>query len=177
MILVIRLRSNSTRKKNSLKDIECQTRQYQNHWQTRSDINKKQHCGSNIVISHYQEKLWPSIPTKRVPGNNSYRDTVWYDKRTLIILTTLVKGLIMKELNKYLTNSFGKLRSFPGVKIKQLSYYAVPWFVDETQNRTLIHRECNAISDETSTQKKTVTEVLEMAKTCRGYGVNDVFIS
>ena len=82
----------------------------------------------------------------------------------------------MKELNKYITNPFAKLRSFPGVKIK-LNYYVVPSLTDETQNRILIHGGCNGISNKTSTQEKIANEVLEMTKTCRGYGVNDVLMS
>ena len=35
----------------------------------------------------------------------------------LTIGTSMVKGIRMKELNKYLTNTFAKLRSFSGAKI------------------------------------------------------------
>ena len=83
----------------------------------------------------------------------------------------------MKELNKYLTNSFAKFRSSVQ-KIEQLSYYAVPKLVNGTPNRILIHGGYNGISNKTLTQKKIANKVLEMAKMCRGgYGVNDVFIS
>lgn len=63
------------------------------------------------------------------------------DKKNLIIGTTMVKGFRMKELNRCLTNSFAKLRSFPGAKNKQFSYYAVPSLVGETPNRILIYKE------------------------------------
>ena len=87
-----------------------------------------------------------------------------------------MKGLRMKELNKYLTNSFANFRSSVQ-KIEQLSYYAVPKLVDGTPNRILIHGGYNDISSKTLTQEKIANELLEMAKICRGYGVNDVFIS
>ena len=80
----------------------------------------------------------------------------------------------MKELNKYLT--FAKFRSSVQ-KIKQLSYYAVPKLVDGTSNGILIHGGYNGSSNNTLTQEKIVNELLEMAKICRGYGVDDVFIS
>ena len=78
----------------------------------------------------------------------------------------MVKGLTMKELNKYLTNSFAKL-----------SYYAAPSFVDETPNRILIYGGCNDNSNKTFIPEKITNDVLEMPKMCRWYGVNDVFIS
>ena len=61
-----------------------------------------------------------------------------------------MKGLRMKELNKYLTNSFAKFRSSVQ-KIDQLSYYAVAELVDGTPNRILIHGGYNGISNKTLT--------------------------
>ena len=58
---------------------------------------------------------------------------------TLLNGTKVVRGLRIEELNKYLTSSLAKPSSFPGVKIKQISYYAVLSLVDETLNRILIH--------------------------------------
>ena len=54
----------------------------------------------------------------------------------------------MKELNKYLTNSFANFRSSVQ-KIEQLSYHAVPKLVDGTPNRILIHGGYNGISNKT----------------------------
>ena len=59
-----------------------------------------------------------------------------------------MKGLRMKELNKYLTNSFANFRSSVQ-KIEQLSYYAVPKLIDGTPNRILIHGGYNGISNKT----------------------------
>lgn len=44
-------------------------------------------------------------------------------------------------------------------------------------NRILIHGGCNDIYNKTSTPENIAKDLLEIAKTCRGYGVNDVFIS
>ena len=63
------------------------------------------------------------------------------------------------------------------ITYSQLIYYAVPSLADETPNRILIHVECNDISSKTSTPEKIANDILKMAKICRGYGVNDVFIS
>ena len=82
-----------------------------------------------------------------------------------------------KRLNKCLTNSFAKVRSFAGEKIKQLSYHAAFSLVDETSNTTLIHEWCNDISNKTSTLENIAKDLLEMAKTCRGYGASDIFMS
>ena len=71
----------------------------------------------------------------------------------------------MKELKNYLTNSFAKLWSFPGAKIKQLSYHAVPSLVDETLNEILVHGGCNDISNKISTPENIAKDLLEKAKT------------
>ena len=93
-------------------------------------------------------------------GNNSYRDAVRYGHKTLIIGTSMVEGLRMKELNKYLTNSFSKRRSFSGAKIRQLfSYYSVRSLVDETPNIILSHRGCNNIPNKTSTPEKIANDI------------------
>ena len=91
-----------------------------------------------------------------------------YGKKTLIIRTSMVKDLRMKELNRCLTNSFAKLRSCPRAEFKQLSYYIVPSLVDETPNKILIYRECNNSCNKTPT-------LLEIAKKCREYEVNLLF--
>ena len=72
-----------------------------------------------------------------------------------------MKGVRMKELNKYLTNSFANFRSSVQ-KIEQLSYYAVPKLIDGTPNRILIHGGYNGISNKTLTQEKIANELLEM---------------
>lgn len=63
----------------------------------------------------------------------------------------MVNGVRMKEQNNPPTNSFAKLRSFPGAKIKQLNYQAVPSLVSKIPNTVLIYRGCNDISNKTST--------------------------
>lgn len=52
-------------------------------------------------------------------GRSSYQDAVQYSKKNLIICSSVVKGLRMKELNQCLTNSFSKVRSFPSAKKNQ----------------------------------------------------------
>ena len=64
-----------------------------------------------------------------------------------------------------------------GAKIKQLSYHAAPSLVDETPKIILFYGGCNDVSIKTSTLENIAKNLLEMAKTCRGCGVNDIFIS
>ena len=74
-------------------DIEFKISQYQNQYQ-------KQYR-PKVVANHYQENDNPQRQRKRISGNNPYRDAVWYGKKTLIIGTSMLKGLRMKELKKY----------------------------------------------------------------------------
>ena len=83
----------------------------------------------------------------------------------------------MQELTICSINQFANLRSFPGTKIKRFSYHAVASLAEESRNRILIHRGCNGISNKTSTPENIAKDLFELAKTCRRYEVNDIFIS
>ena len=51
--------------------------------------------------------------------------------KTFIVRTNTVKSIRMKEVNKQLHNSLAKIRSFPGVALKNLKYYCVLSLIDE----------------------------------------------
>ena len=81
----------------------------------------------------------------------------------------------MKEVNSQLRNSFAKLRSFPGAKLKHLKYI-VPSLIDEIPDRIILHGGCN-VNNKNSTPEKISNETADMAILCRDYGVTNIFIS
>ena len=89
--------------------MEYKTSQYQNQKQTQSYVRKKQHYRPNVAINHHEENNNPQWQQKRIPGNDSYQDVVRDSTKTLIIGTIMVKGLNMRELTKFLTNTIAKL--------------------------------------------------------------------
>ena len=48
-----------------------------------------------------------------VPGNAKYSDAVRYGRKTVILRTSMIKGIRMKEFNNYVKNRYSKLRPFP----------------------------------------------------------------
>lgn len=66
---------------------------------------------------------------KAVPGNRSYKDMVSFGKKTLILVTGLIKGIRMKEFNQLLKNQFTKIRSFSGVSTNNspIMQYRLLW--------------------------------------------------
>ena len=84
----------------------------------------------------------------------------------------MVKGIRMKEVNSQLSNSFAKLRLFPGATLKHLKYYIAP-----SPDRIILHGGCNDVNNNNSTPEKIANEIADMAILCRDYGVKDIFIS
>ena len=151
---------------------------------TRSSIRQFPRTLSNkrpdVVINHKQENdnpLWENRSKRTVPGNSTYKDTVKSGRRGLILGTSMVKGIRMREFNSYVRNGFMKLRPFPGATTKQLAYYAVPSLVDETPDRVIIHAGCNDIPNRNSSPEEIAKEIIKLAELSRAYGVNDVFVS
>ena len=98
-------------------------------------------------------------------------------KKTLIAGTSMIKGIRMKEVNRQLSNSFAKLRSFPRATLKHLKYYIVPSLIDESPDRIILHGGCKYVNNKNSTPEKIANEIADMAILCCDYGVNDVFVS
>ena len=48
-----------------------------------------------------------------MPGNAKYSDAVTYGRKTVILRTSMIKGIRMKEFNNYVKNRYSKLRPFP----------------------------------------------------------------
>ena len=49
--------------------------------------------------------------------------------------------------------------------------------IDEASDRIILYGGCNDVNNKNSTPEKVANEIGDMAKLCRGYGVNDIFVS
>ena len=87
----------------------------------------------SVTIPENNNPAW-RIHKPTVPGNTKYSDAVRFGRKRVIIGTSMIKGIQMKEFNSYVKNRHSKLRPFPGATVKQLQHYAIPSLVDETPN-------------------------------------------
>ena len=114
---------------------------------------------------------------KTVQGIITYSDAVRNGKKTLIVGTTRVKDIKMKEINAQSDNSFAKLKSFSGVTLKHLKNYVVPSLIDEIPNRIILYGGCTDVNNKNLTSEKTADEIGDMVILCRGCDFNDIFMS
>ena len=132
-----------------------------------------------VVTNNYPENNNPAYRNHKptVPGNAKYSDTVRFGRETVILGTSMIKGIRIKEFNSYLKNGYLKLRPLPEASVKQLQHYAIPSLVDETPNRVVLHGGCNDGSNRNASPEQIANDIKDLAGMCRGYGVNEIFVS
>ena len=91
---------------------------------------------------------------KTVPGNSKYNVALRNGKKTIILGTSIVNDIRIKDINKQLHDWFAKLRSFPGALLKHLKYYVVPFLIDEFPDRIISHGGCNDVDKINSPPEK-----------------------
>ena len=89
----------------------------------------------------------------------------------------MIKGIRIKEFNSYVKNEYSKLRPFLGATVKQLQHYGIPSLVAETPNRVILHGGCNDVSNRNASPKQIANGIKDLVEMCRGYGVNEIFVS
>ena len=82
-----------------------------------------------------------------MPGNAKYSEAVRYERKIVILQTSMIKGIRMKEFSSYVKNGYSKRIPFPGATVKQRQNYAIPSLVDKTPNRVNLHVKCNDLSN------------------------------
>ena len=114
--------------------------------QTTTIKNTKRSPG---VTNNFPENSNPAWGNHKptVPGNAKYSDTARFERKMVILGTSMIKGIRMKEFNSYVKNGCSKLRPFPGATVKQLQHYAITSLVDEILNRVILHGGCNDVSN------------------------------
>ena len=98
-------------------------------------------------------------------------------KNTCMIGDSIVKGINMREFNKYVEHSTAIKRSFPGARTKQLMYYIEDIPNEENLHRIIINVGTNNLSDQNQTENEIMMEIIEIAKKCHQYGINEIFIA
>ena len=112
-----------------------------------------------------------------MPENAKYSDAVRLRRKTVILGTSMSKSIRMKEFTSYPKKGYTKLRPFPGATVKQLQDYAIPSLVAEAPNRVILHGECNDVSNRNASPEQIANDTKDLAEVCRGYGVNEIFVS
>ena len=112
-----------------------------------------------------------------MPGNAKYIDAVRFRRKTVILGTSMIKGIQMKGSNSYVKNGYSKLRPFPGATVKQLQHYATLSLLDETPNQVILHGGCNDVSNRNASPEQIANYIKDLVEVCRGFGMNEIFVS
>ena len=106
--------------------------------QTTTIKNTKRSPG---VTNNFPENSNPAWGNHKptVPGNAKYSDTARFKRKMVILGTSMIKGIRMKEFHSYVKNGCSKLRPFPGATVKRLQHYSIPSLMDETPNQIILH--------------------------------------
>ena len=72
-----------------------------------------------VVTNNFPEHNNPAWRNHKptVPGNAKYSNAVRFGRKTVILGTSMIKGIRMKEFNGYVKNGYLKLRPFSGATV------------------------------------------------------------
>lgn len=73
----------------------------------------------------------------------------------------MIEGIRVKGFYQHLKNLFARIRSFPGLLVKQLWYYAIAILVAEAPNNAIIHRGCNEIGNIAATEQSVAKSIMD----------------
>ena len=161
----------------SCTDVEVEG--YAKNTKNKSNISKiKKRNG--IVIEQNPERNFNKFTTT-VPGNSSYANMLSKGKKVAVIGDSLVKRIRGKELSRNMNKGKAFVKSFPGATNKQLNHYVIPTLIEESPDIVVIHCGTNDINPRFKQPhldaEKIANDMIEIGKTCRNNGVNEVFIS
>lgn len=144
---------------------------------TQSNKSKKTNR-PHIVTQNYPENNFIRQPIR--PGENAYNEAVKYGKTTVVFSTSMTKGINVRNFNNNYKLGTARFRRFPGAKSKQLKHYVLPTLTDDKPQVVLL--QCGGNDLPTGRANPTpvedvANEIIEIAKTCENYGVENILIS
>ena len=147
----------------------------------KSTIKKR----PEVAVNKYPENRHifgkENISDKR--RQETYTDVVYgnikKDTRKIIMFTeSIPRGIWMRKFN-HCTNGVARLKSFPGVKSKELAHYVVPTLKEESFHTVLIHVGINDILRDQSELKQQLVlqNIMKVAHQCKDDGVKEIILS
>ena len=133
-----------------------------------------------VVINQYPENQ-TVYPRKRiVPGTNSYNETLANSQTNShnikIFSDSIPKGIRIKQMNQQIRNGNARIHSFPGATSHQLLHY-LDVNLDKYTDTVVIHIGINDILNSASNVNGLLSNIKDMIKKCRNFGVKHIFIS
>ena len=148
---------------------------------TGKNNDKNKNTGRpEVVINQYPENQ-TVYPRKRiVPETNSYNETLANSQTNShnikIFSDSIPKGIRIKQMNKRIRNGNARIHSFPGATSHQLLHY-LDVHLDKYTDTVVIHIGINDILNSASNVNGLLSNIKDMIKKCRNFGVKHIFIS
>ena len=133
-----------------------------------------------VVINQYLENQ-TVYPRKRiVPGTNSYSESLGNSqtnsRNIKIFSDSIPKGIRIKQMNQQIKNGNTRIHTFPGVTSRQLLHY-LDVNLDKYTDTVVIHIGINDILNSASNVNGLLSNIKDMIKNCRNFGVKYIFVS
>ena len=133
-----------------------------------------------VVINQYPENQMV-YPRKRiVPGTNSYSESLGnsqINSRNIKIFSdSIPKGIRIKQMKQQIKNGNARIHSFPGATSHQLLHY-LDENLDKYTDTVVIHIGINDILNSASNVNGLLSNIKDMIKKCRNFGVKYIFAS
>ena len=132
-----------------------------------------------VVINQYPENQTVYPRKHIVPGTNSYCET-WGNSQAnsgniKIFSDDIPKGIRIKQMNQQIQNGNARIHSFPGATSHQLLDY-LDVNLDKYTDTVVIHIGINDILNSASNVNELLSNIKDMIKKCRNFGVKYIFI-
>ena len=111
------------------------------------------------------------------PGNSNYADITKKGKKLLILSDSIAKPIDMVKFNELLKTGDAYKRAFGGATASQLNYYVHAALNEDHPDTVIICVGSNNLTKKNQTPQEITQEIINVVKTCRNGGINDVFVS
>ena len=147
---------------------------------THSDHNRRENIkvvsGTNkITKDHHENRLNVNRMT------SAYSNVVRNKKKNIELFTdSILKTLLMGELNRHINGGKVHLKSFPGSKANQLNHHTIPILEEHQYDAAAIHVGINDLlkgMPNNVSVDSICNDILEIALRCRNHNIGEVFIS
>lgn len=116
-------------------------------------------------------------PINTVPGNSTYANIAKRGKKSVCFTDShgsRIKGRVMSE---YIENGIAIVRPFPGATSDDMQTYVLPTIKKEVPDKVIIHVGCVDILRGEKDPRQIANKIFDIARVCRGGGVNNIFLS
>ena len=89
----------------------------------------------------------------------------------------MMQRIHKREFNGNLDNGYARIQCFPGATPKYLHHHVLPFLIEDKPQTLVIHGGTNSIRDHDQTPDKIANQVIDIGKTARSLGVDNIVIT